>query len=143
MYERDPDSRRMGTAGPQEREDFRRLLDAVMNSPGSVPELVRESPELLHAVDNAAETVLHWLSVENHVEGVRLLFSLGAEIPKFALIHAIQLGNVETVNLLFSLGARLNRYSFESIAGNPVWGLSEERKEEMKSIVLFYQERPN
>lgn len=137
-----PVLRRMGTATSEELEDFRELLDAVLNTPEGVAELVKRTPRLLAAVNNSTETVLHWLAVENHVEGIKLLYSLGAEIPEFALIEALEMGHVETVALLLSLGSRLERYSLDQVIGNEVWKLSDTKKSELESL-FSSAHRPN
>ena len=124
----------MGTATPQELDDFQTLLRAVLGSPELVPRLIRDSPRMLEANCNSAETVLHWLAVEGDENGVKLLHSLGAKIPEFALIEAIQMGHVGMVRLLVSLGARLSRYPVERVLSNPVWNLSDEQKTQIRSL---------
>jgi len=139
----DHSRRGAGTATKKELADFKVLLNAVLNTPELVPTLVRESPEILDAVDNCMETVLHWLAVENHVEGIALLHSLGAKVPEHALIHAVEMGHLETVELLLSYGVRLHRYSLDRIVGNPIWGLSEGKKLELQRLFDGLAHRSN
>lgn len=90
--------------------EFGLLLDAVLNEPHKVRDIVSDNPEILYETCWAGENVLHWLAIENHTEGIELLRSLGSPIPEFALIHAVEQGNTETVILLLELGAELNEY---------------------------------
>ncbi|WP_339068230.1 ankyrin repeat domain-containing protein [Teredinibacter turnerae] len=90
--------------------EFGLLLDAVMNERNKVKDIVTDNPEVLYETCWAGENVLHWLAIENHTEGIKLLRSLGSPIPEFALIHAVQHGHAETVILLLELGAELNEY---------------------------------
>lgn len=90
--------------------EFGLLLDAVLNEPYKVKDIVTDNPEVLYETCWAGENVLHWLAIENHIEGIELLRSLGSPIPEFALIHAVEHGNTETVILLLELGAELNEY---------------------------------
>lgn len=89
---------------------FGLLLDAVLNEPHKVKDIVTENPEIVYETCWAGENVLHWLAIENHTDGIRLLRSLGSPIPEFALIHAVEHGHIETVILLLELGAELNEY---------------------------------
>ena len=90
--------------------EFGLLLDAVLNEPHKVKDIVTANPEVLYETCWAGENVLHWLAIENHTEGIELLRSLGSPIPEFALIHAVEHGHTETVILLLELGAELNEY---------------------------------
>ena len=86
------------------------LLDAVLNEPHKVRDIVTDNPEILYETCWAGENVLHWLAVENKTEGIELLRSLGSPIPAFALINAVEHGHTETVILLLELGAEINEY---------------------------------
>ena len=87
--------------------DFIRLLDAVLHEPHKVPLMVAENRDILRATNWIGENVLHWLAVENHVEGISLLRSLGSPIPTWALVEAVEMGNIETVILLLELGVEV------------------------------------
>lgn len=130
--------RRMGTATPEERAGFDLLLETVLNTPEQVPKLVEERPQLLDCVNNAAETVLHWLAIENRVEEIRLVHRLGATIPDFALVHALEAGHLDTVDLLLSLGGRFGSVDPMAVMENPIWKLTAERKTELSGCLRTY-----
>jgi len=104
--------------------EFYRLLEAVLNEPEKVPAIVYESPSILEETNLSGETVLHWLAVENHTNGIKLLRSLGATIPEFALIHAVEHGHTETVILLLELGADAKGFDLDRTLNSPIWELS-------------------
>ncbi|MGY4533611.1 ankyrin repeat protein [Pseudomonas sp. TE3786] len=62
---------------------------------------------MLYETNWIEENVLHWLSVENRHEDVRMLRSLGSPIPPFALIHAVEHRHLETIIALLELGAEV------------------------------------
>jgi hypothetical protein len=132
----------MGTATPVELAGFDRLLTAVLDTPDQVARMVSEEPALLEYVNNATETVLHWLAVENEVEGIRLLHGLGAGISEFALLHALELGHVETVDLLLSLGGDFADLDPFQAMRNPVFGLSEEKVTTLSSCLARHDVWP-
>ena len=121
--------RRMGRADAAEIAKFNALLRLVTEQPESVVKLAQEIPDVLEAANSTAETVLHWLAVENDVEGVKLLHGLGAQIPLFALIHAVEGGHVEMVDLPLELGARPKTYDLSKIMANPIFGLTQNKKD--------------
>jgi hypothetical protein len=125
----------MGTASREEVADFERLLSVVLNDPAVVPELVRSCPQLLTSVNNSSETVLHWLALENLPDGISLLHSLGASIPSYAVVHALQAGNVETVDLLLSLGGTFEHSVPREIVRNPTWGLTSVKQEQLLAVL--------
>lgn len=84
--------------------DFIQLFDGVMFEPHKVPDIVKENPDCLSAVNIIGENVLHYCVVENMVEEVRLLRSVGSPIPSYALSEAVGLGYTEMVGLLLELG---------------------------------------
>jgi len=127
--------RRMGTASREEVADFECLLSAVLNEPDAVPELVRSRPQLLTSVNNSSETVLHWLALENLVDGISLLHSLGAAIPSYAVVHALQAGNVETLDLLLSLGGTFEHSVPREIVRNPTWDLTSVKQEQLLAVL--------
>ena len=116
------------------------LLDAVVNEPGKVPEIVRADPDILDGATSAVgETVLHFLAVENHVEGIKLLRNLGASIPDHALYEAISLGHTETVALLLELGADPTRSQSEVEIERPEnTGLDRRTKQLLRSYLDQY-----
>ena len=118
--------------------EFYRLLNALLDEPEKVPAIVGEAPSIVGEKNFSGETVLHWLSVENHVEGIRLLRSLGAEIPEFALIHAIQHGHTDTVILLLELGADPSGIELEELLANKIWKLSTKKKRLIRSYFRQY-----
>ncbi len=86
---------------------------------------------MLEFVNMSAETVLHWLAVENHIEGIRLLHGLGAKIPEFALIHALQMGHVEAVDLLLTLGSSFTLYDPIILVGSNSFDLRPHEQHEL------------
>jgi len=127
--------RNMGTATQEEVADFECLLSAVLTDPAAVPELVRLCPQLLKSVNNSSETVLHWLALENLVDAISLLHSLGASIPSYVVVHALQAGNVETVDLLLSLGGTFEHSTPRDIVRNPTWELTSVKQEQLLAVL--------
>ena len=121
--------------------EFYRLLNAVVEEPEKVPAIVGESRSILEETNFSGETALHWLAVENHVDGIKLLRSLGAEIPEFALIHAMEMGHTETVITLLELGADPRGIDVEAILGSDLWKLSAKDKRLIRSYFRQFGER--
>lgn len=113
--------------------NHRRLLEAVLSEPEKVPAIVAEDRTILDAVDCCDETVLHWLAVENHVDGVTLLRSLGAQISPWALVHSMQVGNTEMVILLLELGVEPEVSVCKRTLENPLFKLTKKQKRLMRS----------
>ncbi|WNZ58209.1 hypothetical protein QT397_13005 [Microbulbifer sp. MKSA007] len=86
---------------------FGLLLDAVLNEPQKVRDIISENPEVLYETCWVGENVLHWLAVENKHEEIRLLRSLGSPIPVYALVEAVEHGHTETIIALLELGAEV------------------------------------
>ena len=63
---------------PQIWYDFRNAVYAKDFS--SAEKLLRETPALLHLTSGIGETVLHFLAVENDLEGVAWLSARGADL---------------------------------------------------------------
>lgn len=114
------------------------LLDAVLYEPHKVKDIVVENRDCLWAVNNSGENVLHWLAVENHTEGVSLLRSFGSPIPDYALVHAIEAGNLEMVILLLELGVTPNLDACRASISNPIWELSDKIKRIIRSYFEQY-----
>lgn len=119
--------------------DFYRLLDAVLEEPEKVPDIVSESPEILKQTNFSGETVLVWLALENHFSGVKLLRSLGADVPNRALVEAVQMGHVDMVGLLLELGADKENWDYESCLSNPLWNLSKEVRADIRAYLKSYK----
>lgn len=100
------------------------LLFAVLNEPEKVPAIVKERPATLEETNFTGETVLHWLAVENRVDGIVLLRGLGAKIPLFALIHTVEHGHLQTIILLLELGADPEGYPVDRMSENPMREMS-------------------
>jgi len=118
--------------------DFDILLDAVLNEPHKVKDIVIANRECLRAVNYSGENVLHWLAVENRTEEVELLRSLGSPIPEFALVHALEAGYTEMVILLLELGADPNIETCKTSLNNSIWELSKKTKRLMRSYFKQY-----
>ncbi|WP_444925300.1 ankyrin repeat domain-containing protein [Microbulbifer sp. TRSA002] len=130
--------RRHDEVDRQKSQDFDILLDAVLNEPHKVNDIVTGNRECLRAVNYSGENVLHWLAVENHTEGVQLLRSLGSPIPEFALIHALEAGHTEMVILLLELGADPNIEACKRSLNNSLWVLSDKTKRLIRSYFKQY-----
>jgi hypothetical protein len=115
--------------------DYDRLLDAVLNEPEKVAAIVAEDRSILEALNCCDETALHWLAVENHVEGVKLLRSLGASIPEWAIHHAIEVGAMEMVILLLELGADPSVDVCRRYLNNKFWELNPKQKRLLTSYL--------
>ncbi len=86
---------------------FGLLLDAVRYEPHKLKAIIQDNPEIVYETCWAGENVLHWLAVENKYDEVKLLRKLGSPIPRYALIHAVEMRNMETVIALLELGAEV------------------------------------
>ncbi|MES2818114.1 MAG: hypothetical protein V4812_03915 [Pseudomonadota bacterium] len=93
---------------PGRSHAFGVLLDAVLYETHNVTGLVKADPSILRATNWTGENVLRWLAVENLVDGIGLLRSLGSPIPPVALTEALELGHCETVILLLELGVEVD-----------------------------------
>jgi len=117
---------------------FIRLLDAVLNEPHKVRDIVVHDPEILYETDWAGENVLHWLAVENKHEEIKLLRSLGSPIPRYALIHAVEHGHLETVITLLELGAEFIPEEIEKAILCKDFHNSEKKRSILKSYFKQY-----
>ncbi|HBY85594.1 MAG TPA: hypothetical protein DEO86_06940 [Colwellia sp.] len=119
-------------------QDHIRLLDTVLMEPDKVPALVKENPYILEALNCCDETALHWLAVENNLDGVRLLRSLGANISEWAIHHAIEVGAMEMVILLLELGGEPSIDVCRKYITNEVWELKPKQKRLLISYLNQY-----
>ena len=94
--------------------DFWVLLDAVRNEPHKVEAIVRSNREILNATNGIGENVLRWFAVENGMEEVSMLRSMGSPIQSAALSEAVGLGHTQMVGMLLELGAEPNLASCRS-----------------------------
>lgn len=94
--------------------DAARLIQAFFLSVEDGQRLLAQEPALIAARDGLGETALHYLSVENQIEGVQVLVANGAEINTLndvggtPLSEAASLGYVDLVKYLLSTGAQLH-----------------------------------
>jgi ankyrin repeat protein len=87
---------------------YHRLMEAAVFWPHTVPQLIKEEPELLQCKNYSGETVMHWFVVENNTELVELLCSCGGQVSDYALTEACSLGHVDMVYLLLGIGVTPN-----------------------------------
>jgi ankyrin repeat protein len=94
-------------------DDAYRLIRACFESLDEARELLRREPTLISARTGLGETPLHFLSVEDQLDAVKLLFDQGAAVNTLnrfgnsALAEAASLGYVETVAWMLANGAML------------------------------------
>jgi ankyrin repeat protein len=88
------------------------LLHAAVLHPSRAKQLIDRDPGCLEArTEEVGETVLHWLSIENKVEAVRMLLANGARPDSLdygrctPLMNAAMLGHCEVVQALLEFGA--------------------------------------
>ena len=92
------------------KEDAFRLIRACMSSLEEAQGLLAAEPTLLDARTGLGETPLHYLAVEDHLEGVRFLHERGApievrnEFGETALSESLRLGSA-VANYLMDHGA--------------------------------------
>lgn len=83
------------------------LLDAVLNEPHKLKDIIEDNPEILYETCWVGENALHWLAIENRFEEIKLLRKFGSPIPRYALVHAVDAGHLETIITLLELGAEV------------------------------------
>lgn len=115
--------------------EFGLLLDAVLHEPQKVRSIVAANRDILSATNRCGENVLKWLAVENHVEGVTLLRSLGSSIPESALWEAMQMGHTDMVILLLELGAEVDVEVCKRTLSSKLWGLDKKKIRLMTSYL--------
>jgi ankyrin repeat protein len=100
-----------------DRALIQQFIDAAVRDHSHARHLLELHPELLEARFLLGETVLHFLAVENFVEGVRFLAEAGAgvdatnEFGDTALIDVAVLGNDVVAEVLLQFGANPNAQS--------------------------------
>ncbi len=114
------------------------LIDAVLNEPKKVGNIVSSNRSITWAMNTVGENVLHYLAVENHIEGVELLRSVGSPISPWALTHALQAGHTDMVILLLELGADPIVSSCKSALESDLWKLDKNTKRLMRSYFKQY-----
>ncbi len=118
--------------------EFNRLLDAVLMEPGKVHAIVKAQPSILEEKDPAGETALQWLVIENNIEGVQLLRSMGAKVPPYALQQAAEMGYTDMVITLLELGADASGQNIIEAMENPLWELPKKTKRLIGSYLKQY-----
>ena len=100
---------------PDHDHNVRCLVEALFTSIESGAKMLDRHPELLHATtEHRHETALHWLAVENHLEGVKFLLARDAKVDEpassgdTALMSASRLGYDDMCALLIRAGANVN-----------------------------------
>ncbi|MCA9779259.1 MAG: ankyrin repeat domain-containing protein [Candidatus Eremiobacteraeota bacterium] len=105
-----------------ENDEYFKLLHSfrAASHQGRGPAFISEHPEILSIrSEGVQETILHYVAVENGLEGVRELAAAGAEIDcrdsygTTPLLHSAQLGYRELVALLLELGADVTSRDME------------------------------
>lgn len=90
---------------------FYSLRDAMFNNWEVAQALIEADPTIIEARSGIGETALHYLAVENHLEGVAYLLERGAHINTrndfqgTPLIDAASLGYLELCRFLLDNGA--------------------------------------
>lgn len=93
------------------------FINASVNAPNSVSELLAQTPELKSAKYVNGETALHYLAVEAYPEAVRLLCESGFDpnLPNdfgdSPLVDVAVLGNFEIAEILLEFGSDPNATS--------------------------------
>lgn len=94
--------------------DFYDFVATVSNDRKLAAQMLADNRERLQEKSSVGETALHYLAIENDLEGVTFLISQGAEVDSrdnsncTPLMHAAQLGNDEMCLLLMEHGADVN-----------------------------------
>ena len=114
------------------------LLDAVLHEPHKVKDIATKNREFLESKNYTGETVLHWCAVENRTDDIELLRSLGASIPSFALIEALESGHTETAILLLELGVEVDALTCKRALERNMFNLNAKTVKIMKSYFQQY-----
>jgi ankyrin repeat protein len=93
------------------------FIDAAVENQDKARQLLSTHPDLLHARWLHGETVLHFLTIEGYIDGVRFLARNGADVNApnefvdVPLLDAASLGNDEVAEVLLAHGADPNATS--------------------------------
>lgn len=93
------------------KEDFEKLINAVVNDKSTADKLVSSDPKIIEAKNGIGETALHYLAVENQLNDVAWLLDHGAEINttndfgNTPLSEAASLGYCKLCDFLIHNGA--------------------------------------
>jgi len=93
------------------KEDFERLIRAVVDDKNAADRLVSSDPKIIEARNGIGETVLHYLAVENRLNDVAWLLDHGADINtandfgNTPLSEAASLGYCKLCDFLINKGA--------------------------------------
>ncbi|OZG69999.1 hypothetical protein BTA51_28130 [Hahella sp. CCB-MM4] len=117
---------------------FERLLTAVLDEPEKVPAIVSEDRSILEERNCCDETALHWLAIENQLEGIALLRGLGAKISPWAIAHAIEAGSLDAVALMLELGGEPELEVCKKYLENRFWKLTKNQKRLVRSYFKQY-----
>jgi ankyrin repeat protein len=100
---------------PGKEHNVRCLVEAVFSSLAEADSMLTAQPNLLTSkTEHVGETALHWLAIENHLDGAKYLLKRGAAVDQpdnsgaTPLMNAARLGLVEMCKLLISAGANVN-----------------------------------
>jgi ankyrin repeat protein len=99
------------------KDEIGAFIDAAVQDHTVARQMLRAQPALLEAPWLHRETPLHFLAVENYLEGVRFLAEAGANVNATnrwgdsALIDVASMGNLEMARLLLGKGANPNAVS--------------------------------
>jgi ankyrin repeat protein len=99
------------------RELIGEFIDSAVRNPSRAIELLAAHPDLIDARWIHNETALHFLAIENFIDGVAFLAERGARIDATnefgatALIEVCAMNNVPMVKLLLRYGANPNATS--------------------------------
>ena len=116
---RPPRSARTRYACQMDSEEFRNFVSAVMDDRPEASRLLEAKPILLEARGLWEETPLHYVAVEDSLEGVRFLAGLGASVNTSddggtpVLIDAINVASFPVVQFLLEAGANPNATSLD------------------------------
>lgn len=122
-------------------DDVQAFIDAVVQDPLAAREMLQRSPHLLNARCIHGETVLHFLAVEGHADGVRFLAEAGAQVDApnefgdTALVDAATLGKSSVVRALLQHGADPNAAS--AVRDNVVHAAARSGDPDVLDLVLL------
>ena len=93
---------------------------------GCAERILRKWPAIIHDRDSGEETALHWLAVEDELEGVKLLIAAGADVNTVddfphgsVLMSTSTLGLLDMTRLLIEHGADIH-YQTPSFLDSPM-----------------------